>query len=218
MANRKKSFLIIGLGRFGSSLAIALSDAGHEVLAVDTDIEVVQGLSNRLTHAVALNAASEEALATFGVGNFDAAIVATGSDFESSVLLTLMLKRLKVRFVVAKARNEQQMEVLNRVGADRVVQPEHDAGLRLARQLITPNVLDYLTLGTGMSVAEIHAPDFMIGKTLADLEVRKKYKVAILLIRNGDRILVSPDPDDMIASGDRLVVVGRDADIARLRG
>lgn len=218
MANRKKSFLVIGLGRFGSSLAIALSDAGHEVLAVDTDVEVVQRLSSRLTHAVALNAASEEALATFGVGNFDAAIVATGSDFESSVLLTLMLKRLGGRFVVAKARNEQQEEVLNRVGADRVVQPERDAGLRLARQLITPNVLDYLTLGIGMSVAEIHAPDFMIGKTLADLDVRRKYKIAILLIRNGDRILISPDPEDLITSGDRLVVVGRDADIARLRG
>ena len=136
MAGPKKSFLVIGLGRFGSSLAMALADAGHEVLAVDTDMEVVQRLSNRLTHAVAMDAANEQALETLGVRNFDAAIVAMGADFEASILLTLMLKRLGVRFVVAKARTEQQVEVLNRVGADRVVHPERDAGLRLARQLI----------------------------------------------------------------------------------
>lgn len=218
MAGRKKSFLVIGLGRFGSSLAMALADAGHEVLAVDTDIEVVQRLSNRLTHAVAMDAANEQALETLGVRNFDAAIVAMGADFEASILLTLMLKRLGVRFVVAKARTEQQVEVLNRVGADRVVQPERDAGLRLARQLISPNLLDYLTLGPGMSVAEIHAPDFMVGKTLDELNVRNKYKITILLIKNGDHFLISPDPQDRINVNDRLVVAGRDEDIARLRG
>lgn len=218
MAKRKKSFLVIGLGRFGSSLAIALSEAGHEVLAVDTDLEAVQRLSNRLTHAVAMDAANEQALETLGVRNFDAAIVAIGDDFESSILLTLMLKRLGVQFVVAKARTEQQVEVLNRVGADRVVQPERDAGLRVARQLISPNLLDYLTLGPGMSVAEIHAPDFMVGKTLSELNVREKYKITILLIRNGERFLISPDPEDRISLNDRLVVAGRDEDIARLRG
>ena len=217
MAKDRKSFLVVGLGRFGSSLAIALADAGHEVLAVDTNPEVVQRLSNRLTHVVAVDAANEQALETLGVGNFDAAVVAIGDDFESSILLTLMLKRLGVPFVVAKARTEQQVEVLNRVGADRVVQPERDAGLRMARQLTSPNLLDYLTLGPGMSVAEIHAPDFMVGKTLGELNVRNKYKITILLIKNGEHLLISPDPEDRINPNDRLVVAGRDQDISRLR-
>ncbi|MFU8773042.1 MAG: TrkA C-terminal domain-containing protein, partial [Anaerolineales bacterium] len=100
---------------------------------------------------------------------------------------------------------------------DKVLQPEHDAGRRMAHQLITPNILDYLPLAAGMSVAEVPAPEFMVGKTLAELEMRRKYRISVLLIENGDRFLISPDPDDHINRGDRLVVVGRDADIARLR-
>lgn len=214
---KRKSFLVIGLGRFGTSLAKALVAEGHEVLGVDADPGIVQRLSSQLTHTVVMEAVNEETLATLGVGNFEAVIVATGGNFESSILLTLMLKRLGVSFVVANAHTRQQAEVLSRVGADRVVQPEHEAGVRLAHQLISPNVLDYLPLAPGMSLAEVPAPDFMAGKTLAELDVRRKYKISILLIENGDRFLISPDPDDQINRGDRLVVVGRDADIARLQ-
>jgi trk system potassium uptake protein TrkA len=213
----RKNFLVIGLGRFGASLACALADAGQDVLGVDADPAIVQRLSSRLTHVAALDAANEEALAGLGVSNFDAVIVASGSNFEASILITLLLKRLGARYVVAKATTEQQAEVLNRVGADRVVQPERDAGPRLARRLISPNVLDYLTLEPGMSVAEVRAPDFMAGKTLAELDVRRRFKITILLIKNGHRFLISPDPDDRIEAGDTLVVVGRDEDIARLR-
>lgn len=213
----RKNFLVIGLGRFGASLACALADAGHDVLGVDADPAVVQRLSSRLTHVAALDAANEEALASLGVGNFDAAIVASGSNFEASILITLLLKQQGARYVVAKALTEQQVEVLSRVGADRVVQPERDAGLRLARRLISPNVLDYLTVEPGMSVAEVSAPDFMADKTLAELDVRRRHKITILLIKNGKRVIISPDPDDVIHAGDTLVVVGRDEDIARLR-
>ena len=217
MAVRRKSFLVIGLGRFGSSLAVALAEAGHEVLAVDTDHDVVQSMSSRLTHVVAMDAASEDALATLGVGNFDAAIVATGSDFESSILLTLMLKKLGASLVIAKALTEQQVEVLNRVGADRVVQPERDAGLRLARQLASPNLLDYLTLGPGMSVAEIKPPEFVLGKSLKELNLRRTHRINILVIKRGEEFLISPDPDEKIRAEDSLIVAGLDVDIARLR-
>lgn len=214
---KRKSFLVIGLGRFGTSLATALMEAGQEVLGVDVDPVVVQRLSSHLTHVVTLDSANEEALASLGIGNFDATIVATSSNFEASILLTLMLKRLGARYVLAKADTEQQADVLKRVGADRVVQPARDAGLRLAHQLISPNVLDYLSMRPGLSVAEVHAPEFMAGKTLAELDVRRRYRITILLIKNGNRFLISPDPDDRINRGDRLVVVGRDEDIARLQ-
>lgn len=214
---KRKSFLVIGLGRFGTSLATALINEGQEVLGVDVDPVAVQRLSSQLTHVVTLDSASEESLAALGIGNFDAAIVAVSGNFEASVLLTLGLKRLGARYVVAKANTEEQAEVLTRVGADRVVQPSLDAGQRVAHQLVSPNVLDYLALKPGMSVAEVHAPVFMAGKTLAELDVRRKHKITIILIKNGDRFLISPDPDDRINSGDRLVVVGRDEDIARLQ-
>jgi trk system potassium uptake protein TrkA len=214
---KRKSFLVIGLGRFGVSLATALIDEGQEVLGVDIDPAVVQRLSGALTHVVTIDSADEESLAALGIGNFDAAIVAISGNFEASVLLTLGLKRLGARYVVAKANTEEQAEVLTRVGADRVVQPSRDVGLRTAHQLVSPNVLDYLALKSGMSVAEIHAPTFMAGKTLAELDVRRRYKITIILIKNGDRFLISPDPDDLIQASDRLVVVGRDEDIARLQ-
>jgi trk system potassium uptake protein len=214
---KRKSYLVIGLGRFGTSLAESLVEEGQEVLGVDADPAVVQRLSSHLTHSLVMEAVSEEILETLGIGNFDAVIVATGGNFESSIMLTLMLKRLGARYIVANAHTEQQAEVLNRVGADKVVQPEQDAGKRMAHQLISPNILDYLPLAAGMSVAEVPAPEFMIGKTLAELDVRRKYKITILLIEDGGRFIISPDPDDRINPGDRLIVVGRDADIARLR-
>jgi trk system potassium uptake protein len=213
----RKSFLIIGLGRFGTSIAYALADAGQDVMGVDTDPHVVQRLSSRLTHVATLNGANEEALSSLGVGNYDAVVVATGSNFEASILITLLVKRLGARYVVAKARTAQQEEVLDRVGADRVVQPERDAGQRLARRLISPNVLDYLTVEAGLSIAEMRAPDWMVGQTLEVLDVRRKHKITILLIKNGPRLRISPDPNDRIEPGDILVIVGRDADIARLR-
>lgn len=214
----RKSFLVIGLGRFGASVSTALVEAGHDVLGVDVDPAVVQRMSSKLTHAVVLDATNEEGLASLGVGNFDAVVVSAAGHFEASVLITLLLKQRGARFVVAKAPTEQQADVLDRVGADEVVQPERDAGRRLARRLIAPNVIDYLTMQPGLSVAEVTAPDFMVGKTLGELDVRRRYNIAVLLIRNGPRLVISPDPDDHIIAGDTLVLVGPDEQIERLRG
>ncbi len=210
----RKNFLVIGLGHFGTSLACSLADAGHNVLGVDIDLDIVQALSSRLAHVVELDAANEDALASLGINNFDAAIVASGKNFESSVLITLLLKRLGAHYVIAKAITEQQAEVLKRIGADEVVQPERDAGTRLARLLISPNVLEYLELEQGVSVAEIQATASMDGKSVAELDFRRKYKITILLIKDGDRYLISPDPDDRVRTGDTLVVFGRNEDIS----
>lgn len=212
-----KSFLVIGLGRFGTSLACALAEAGHYVLGVDRARDVVQALAGRLTHVVQLDAADEEALRSLDVSQFDAAVVGMASDFESSVLVTLLLKRLGARRIIARALSETQKEVLSLVGADEVIQPEMDAGVHLARRLVTPNILEYLTLGPGISVAEVQAPSFMAGKTLSELNIRRRYGVTVLVIKNSDRLVVLPGADERIEQGDTLVVVGRDKDIARLR-
>ena len=216
MANRK-NFLVIGLGRFGSSTALSLAEAGHEVMGVDIDEPLVQRVSSQLAQVAQVDAANEAALASLGVADYDGVVVGIGTQFEASILITLLLKKLGARHVVAKADTEQQADVLTRVGADLVVQPEREAGRRLARRLISPNLLDFLTVETGMTVAELRAPDWMTGKTLGELDVRRRHKINILLIKNGPRLLISPDPDDPIEAGDILVVLGSDADIARLR-
>lgn len=213
----RKNFLVIGLGRFGTSVACSLADAGHDVLGVDMDSDIVQELSGRLAHVVEMDAANEDALRSLGINNFDAAIVASGENFESSVLITLLLKRLGARLVVAKAITEQQAEVLKRIGADQVIQPERDAGARLAHLLMSPNVMEYLALEQGVSVAEIQVPASIDGKSVAELDFRRKYKITILLIQNGNRYIVSPDPEDRVRTGDTLIVFGRDEDISRFR-
>ena len=212
-----KSFLIIGLGRFGESLACTLAEGGHDVLGVDRDPAVVQALASRLTHVVQADATQEEVLRNLGANNFDAVIVGPAGDFESSTLITLSLKQLGARYIVAKALTEMQAEVLRRVGADEVILPEREAGLRLARRLTAPNILEYLTLSPDLNVAELIAPAFLTGKTLGELNVRRRYGITVLLIKNGDRLVISPDPDDRIEEGDVLVVVGREAEIQRLR-
>ncbi|MEN4012732.1 MAG: TrkA family potassium uptake protein [Chloroflexota bacterium] len=216
MASRK-NVLVIGLGRFGSSLACALVDSGHDVLGVDSDPAVVQKFSTQLTHVIVLDATNEEALSSLGINNFDATVVASGGNFESSILITLLLKRLGARMVVAKAVTAQQAEVLHKLNVDRVVQPEHDAGLRLARQLIAPDILDFITLEPGLSIVEVLAPDFTVNKTLAELDLRNRYKIAILVIKGGNRVIISPDSSDRIRAEDMLVVIGRDEDIARMQ-
>lgn len=217
MKDNRKSFLVIGLGRFGSSLACSLEEAGQEVLGVDTNSTKVQLIVNRLTHVVILDATNEVALSSLGVGNFDAAIVASGSNFESSILITMLLKRLGARYIVAKALTEQQAYVLSQVGADRVVQPEREAGLHLANKLISPNLLDYFILEPDLRVAEVLAPDWMSGNTISNLDIRHNYKVTILLIKNGNRLLISPNSKDIINAGDTLIVFGHEEDIRRLR-
>lgn len=214
-----KQFVIIGIGRFGSALAKRLFDMGHEVLAVDIDEELIQGISDEVTHAVAADATDEHVLRSLGVRNFDVGVVAIGDDIQSSIIATLMLKEMGLKYVVAKAQNEIHAKVLKKIGADRVVFPERDMGIRVAHNLIATNILDIIELSPDYSLLEFEVFPSWIGKSLKDLNLRVKYGINVLAIKNSNSngsINVSPKAQDTVKEGDILVVVGNNEDLLKL--
>ncbi|MHB8926300.1 MAG: potassium channel family protein [Bacillota bacterium] len=211
----KRQFAVIGLGRFGSSVARALNAMGHEVLAVDSDEENVQRMADEVTHAVTADATDAAALKAMGIRNFDAVVVAIG-DMQASILCTLLLKELGVGDVVAKADNDLHGKVLQRTGADRVIYPERDSGVRLAHNLSASTILDYIELAPDYSIVEISATQALVGKTLRHLALRVTFNVNVIAIRRGSSMNITPQADDQVLAGDVLIVVGRNDDIKRL--
>ncbi len=211
-----RSFLVIGAGRFGAALARTLFDLGHEVVVVDRDEEAVEAVMAHTTQAVVLDAADDEALARLGPSNFDVVVVAIGEAFESAVMAIVAAKALGAQRVVAKATSALAAQVLQKVGADEVVRPEHDMGVRLARQLVTPSLVDAFELGETHGVVEIEAGPKLTG-TLAHLRLPHRFHVQIIAVERGDRITVGPKADFEVALGDRLVVIGETAHLDRFR-
>lgn len=204
-----KQFAVIGLGRFGTSVAKTLSKMGYDVLAVDTNEEKVNNIMESVTHAVQVDAMDEQALKALGIRNFDVVIVAIGQDVQSNILVTVMLKDMGVKNVVAKAVTELHGKVLERIGTDKVVFPERDMGVRVAHALVSKNILDQINISPDYSIVELIAPDEFIGKTLAEGAIRMKHGVTILAIRRGNDVIISPGAKQLIEEGDVLVIVGR---------
>lgn len=213
-----KQFVVIGLGRFGKAVAERLFELGHEVLAIDTDEEAVQRISDKVTHAVTADAADESVLKSLGVRNFDVGVVAIGADIQSSIIVTLMLKEMGVPYVVSKAQNELHAKVLLKIGADRVVFPERDMGERVAHNLIATNILEYIELSPEHSIIEFAVLHSWVGKDLRDINLRAKHGVTVVAIRNinDDKINVSPKADNKIKEGDILIVIGDNDDLKKL--
>lgn len=213
-----KQFVVIGIGRFGSALAQRLYELGHEVLAIDTNEEEIQKLSDRVTHAVTADATDESVLKSLGVRNFEVAIVAIGSDIQSSIITTLMLKDMGVKYVVAKAQNDLHAKVLYKIGADRVVFPERDMGERVAHNLIATNILEYIELSPEFSIIEFTVPQNWIGKNLRDLNLRVKFGVNVVALKStsNDSINAAPMADSEIKEDTILVVIGSNEDLKRL--
>jgi len=211
-----KQFVVLGLGRFGSSLARTLYGLGHDVLAVDKKEEAVQEISETVTHAVQADATDENTLRSLGLRNFDVAIVAIGSNIQSSILISLIVKELGVKHVVAKAQSELHAKLLYKIGADRVVFPERDMGLRLAHNLVSSNVLDFIELSSDYSIVEVVALNEWQGKTLKDLNFRRKYGLNVIAIKHNGEMNVSPRAEDIIEENDVLVVIGENEGITRL--
>ena len=203
-----KSYVVIGLGRFGSEVARQLCVHDCEVLAMDVSHDLVQHISSDVTHAVVGDARDKEVLRALGVSNFDCAIVAIGDDLANSVLATMNLKELGVPHIVCKAHDETHRQVLNKLGADQVVIPERENAARLARNLSSPNVLDYIELSDEYGIIEVPAPKRWLDKTLKELNVRAKLGVNIIAIERDNQINVSPAADYKILEGDILVVLG----------
>lgn len=203
-----KSYIVIGLGRFGAVVAGRLCELGCEVLAIDRNSEYVQHASNYVTQAVVADARDKEVLRSLGAKNFDCAIVAIGTNLSDSVLATMNLKELGVPYVVCKAHDETHRQVLMKLGADRVVIPEQENALRLAKSLSAPNVLDYIELSEECGIVELSAPAIWCGKTLAELNVRAKLSVNIIAVKRQGSINVSIGADYVLEKEDVLVVLG----------
>lgn len=202
-----KQFVIIGLGRFGTSVALTLSHLGHEVLAIDSKEGPVQALMNDVTHVVQADARVEENLRTLGIRNFDVAVVAIGDNIQSSILITLMLKEIGVKYVVAKAVDPLHGKVLEKVGADKIIYPEKDMGFRLAHSLVATNVMDFIELSPDYHIVEIMTPNKFAGKTLGELNLRARYGINVMAIKHGDAIEVAPGADAKLEMKDILVVI-----------
>ncbi|MBS4216069.1 MULTISPECIES: potassium channel family protein [Neobacillus] len=208
-------FAVIGLGRFGLSIAKKLYESGRDVLGVDVNEERADEAQNYVTHSVIADSTDPEALKSIGIRNFDTVIVAIGNDIQASILSVLLLKELGVNKVIAKALNKLHGEVLKKVGADWVVFPERDMGIRVAHQLISPKVLNFIELSKDYSVEEVKIPEKMTDKTLRELDLRAKYNLSVIAIRHHDDIFISPSPDKIIDHGDVLVVIGENRDLER---
>ena len=203
-----KSYVVIGLGRFGAEVARQLYSLGCEVLAMDVRADLVQEISDHVTHAVVSDGQDKGVLKALGIRDFDCAVVAIGDDLAASVLVTMNMKELGIPHVVCKAHDDTHRRVLEKLGADQVVIPEKENAVRLARSLSTPNVLDYIELSDDYGIAEVPAPKAWQGKSLKDLNVRAKLGVNIIAIRRGGKLNVSPAADFAFQSGDIVVVLG----------
>ncbi|MCL0100245.1 TrkA family potassium uptake protein [Peptococcaceae bacterium] len=211
-----KTFAVIGLGRFGTSLAITLCRMGHEVLAIDEDEKKVEEIIEFVTHAVQADAKDEQALKELDIKNFDAVIVSVGKNIQASIWVTVILKEMGVKKIIAKAQTELHGKVLSRVGADKVVFPERDMGERVARALVSDNIMEQITLSPEHSIIEMIAPPKFIGKTLQDIALGREFGVTVLAIRRGKEILISPNAKTEIIEGDLLVIIGRNEQLEKM--
>ncbi len=213
-----KQFVIIGLGRFGSSIAKTLYSLGNDVLAIDRDEDVVQEIADSVTHAVQLDATDENALRTLGIRNFDVAVVTIGDNIQSSIMATLLVKELGVKYIIAKGHSDLHAKVLYKIGADRVVLPEKDMGIRVAHNLVSANILDYIELSEDYSIMEIQVIKDWAGNTLKELKLRSKYGINVMAIKRGDEVNLSPSADDVIEENDIIVSIGSAEDLSKLEG
>lgn len=210
--------MVIGLGRFGSAVARELERLGHQVLAVDRVESRVNDVAPDVTHALQFDAADEEALRAAGAAEFGTAIVAVSSATEPSIFATMVLKRLGVRNVIAKAGTQLHAEILSRVGADRVVLPERETGLRLAHSFNVPNVIDYLDVAPNFGIEKIRPPRAFLDRTLADLNLKERLGLTPIAIRRGQQVFVNPAREEKVLEGDELILIGRDEHLEQLRG
>lgn len=207
-------FAVIGLGRFGSSLATNLSEIGYTVLGIDRRPELVQAYADRLTQTVVVDATDEGALQEIGIQQFDTVIVAIGTDFESNLMTTVALKGLGVRRVICKAVTERQKAILLRIGADQVVLPEMEAGQRLAQDLASPSILSQIHLSPEYAMVELRTPQSLVGQSLREADIRSRFGLTVLVISREGQLIVSPQADFRLVEGDVLMVIGKNTDVA----
>lgn len=204
-----RQYIVIGAGRFGRSVAQTLLENGAEVMVIDENEEVIQQLSETMDNVAIVDVCDEHALRSIGLGNFDVAIIAIGTDLRASIMATLISKELGVHYVISKAQDSLQANVLTKIGADKVVFPENDMGMRLGKALMFDNVVDYMPLDDKHSIFEITAPKEWDGKNLLELNVREKYDLNVVAVKRFNEFEVPVDPTKSFREGDIVVVAGK---------
>ncbi len=210
-----RQFAVIGLGRFGQSVAKALYDLNYDVMALDIDEERIQENINDVTHAVTADSTDEAALKSLGIRNFEVVVVAIGQNIQASILTTLILKELGVETIVVKAQSKLHAKVLLKIGASKVIFPERDMGIRVAHNLVSPNILDYIELSDEYSIVEIISSEKLTDKTILDLNIRARFGISIMALKNDNYINVAPSANDRIKTGDIMVVIGHNKDLKK---
>jgi len=210
-----QEFAVIGLGRFGTSLARTLVENGHTVLGVDRSIELVQRHSHEITQTVQLDSTDEEALKEIDISSYPTVVVAIGQNFEANLMTTVALKGLGVKHVICKATTTMQRDILKRVGADQIVLPEYEAGARLADQLVQPLVVGQMILAPGVRIIEVKVPEQYVGMSLEAINSIGKYSLDIIAIQRGDTVLVSPKKGTVLRAEDLLVVIGSSQNVQK---
>jgi len=214
----KKQVAVIGMGRFGISVATTLCTMGHDVLVLDRSESKVQSLSQLVTHTVQADATSETVLTELGLSNFEVAIVAIGTDIKSSVLSTILLKKIGIPYVIARANDDLHGSILEKIGADVVTYPEREMGIRIAQGVTLLTVSDYMSISEGYGIARLTAPEYLVGEKLSELGFgyKGKWETAVLLIQRGDEVIVTPTPGIKIESGDMLILAGNNEKLEKL--
>lgn len=212
----KKQFAVIGCGKFGSSVAKSIYSLGYEVLAVDKSMEIIQSIKDDVTHAVQADITNETVLKELGLNNYDTVVIGIGLDMQASIMAAITAKEIGVKYLVAKAQNDLHAKVLEKIGVDRIIFPERDIGERLASNLVSSNILDYIELSKDYSIMEINALPAWIGKSMKETNIRENYGLNILAIKHGKDITISPNSKTRIEEGDILVAVGHNDNFKKL--
>lgn len=205
--SQKLQFFVAGLGRFGKSVAITLEKMGYDVMAMDIDEDVVQDLSDSLGYVVCADCSDEKNLTSIGAGNADVAVVAVG-DLSASLMTTLILKEIGVKKIVVKALDLLHGKMLQKIGADKIIYSENEMGIRVAHNLISPGIVDYIEMENNITILSIHLPEDWVGKSLIDIDVRRKYNITVVAIKREGNMFVNPRPDMQMQDKDMLVILG----------
>jgi len=209
----KKQFVVIGIGRFGASVARTLYTMGYDVMAIDIDEEVIEEMKDEVTYGIAADAQETRILESLGVRNLDVAVVAVGNDIQASILISLALQEIGVPKVVAKAIDDRHGRLLEKLGVDKIIYPERDMGERLAHYLVSTNLLDYIAISDKYSLSEVIASDRLINKTLKETNLRVKYGVNVIALKRGERLIISPPGEEFIKADDVLICIGKTSDM-----
>lgn len=215
---KRKEFVVIGVGEFGSNVAKTLANSGATVMAVDKDEKRLEKIANNVTHSICADVTDPEAMKQLGIRNYDGAIVGIGHDLKSNVLITMQLKEMNVPFIMAKAAAEIEGRILSKVGADKVIFPDREMGIRIGNDIMNGNYFEAIELSEEYSIVDLPVPENWVGKTLQEAKIRSRYGVNVIGIRGREDVDINPDADRRFVEEDILIVLGHNSDIQNLRG